>query len=44
MAGKEPEAAAYRGGILHRLDTREIISHEEFEQRFPHGYQPKAKP
>jgi hypothetical protein len=44
MAGKDPEAATYRGRILHRLDTREIISHKEFEQRFPHGYQPRAKP
>ncbi len=44
MAGKDPDAAAYRERILHRLDTREIISHKEFEQRFPHGYQPKAKP
>jgi len=44
MAGKNPDAADYRERILHRLDTREIITRQEFQRRFPHGYQPKAKP
>jgi tetratricopeptide (TPR) repeat protein len=43
-AGKNPESADYRERILHRLDTREIITREEFSRRFPHGYQAKAKP
>ena len=44
MAGKDPDAANYRERILYRIDTRDIIARKEFERRFPHGYQPKAKP
>jgi tetratricopeptide (TPR) repeat protein len=44
MAGKDPDAANYRERILYRIDTREILTRKEFERRFPHGYQPKAKP
>jgi tetratricopeptide (TPR) repeat protein len=40
----EPQLAEYRHRILYRLDTREIISRDEFKRRFPNGYQPKAKP
>lgn len=45
-ATKEAQAALaeYRPRILHRLETREIISAAEFHQRFPNGYQSKAKP
>ena len=33
----------FRLRILHRLDSREIISAAEFARRFPNGYKPKAK-
>ncbi len=39
----DAELAEYRPRILHRLETREIISRDEFYRRFPNGYQPKAK-
>jgi hypothetical protein len=42
---KEEKAglAEYRPRILHRLETREIISPSEFHRRFPNGYEPKTK-
>jgi len=40
----DPQVAEYRSRILYRLDTREIISRDEFNRRFPNGYQPKVKP
>ena len=44
LAGpKDPQLAEYRPRILHRLESREIISHDEYHRRFPNGYQPKAK-
>jgi hypothetical protein len=41
-----PSAAfdEYRGLIQHRLDTREVVSRQEFRRRFPSGYQPGRKP
>lgn len=38
-----PEWTAYHHRIHHRLETREIISREEFEQRFPDGWPAKEE-
>jgi hypothetical protein len=44
LAGpKDPEFLEYQPRILHRLETREIITRTEYARRFPNGYQPKAK-
>jgi tetratricopeptide (TPR) repeat protein len=44
LAGpKNPDFKEYQPRIQHRLDTREIITREEYNRRFPSGYQPKAK-
>jgi hypothetical protein len=44
LAGpKDAQLTEYRPRILHRLESREIISHDEYHRRFPNGYQPKAK-
>ena len=40
---KGPQVAEYRQRILHRLQSREIIEKEEFDRRFPHGWNPEAK-
>jgi len=32
------EFAEYEGRILHRIETRDIISHDEFKKRFPNGW------
>ena len=40
--GQGPELAEYRQRILHRLQTREIISREEFYRRFPLGWKPEG--
>ena len=34
----------YRNRILHRITTREIINSEEYERRFPNGWQPPVEP
>ena len=41
---REPgaEAAEYRQRILHRLETREIITRAEFHRRFPQGWHPEG--
>ena len=41
---KPLQAARYDERILHRLQTREIISGEEFLRRFPHGWTPSGAP
>jgi hypothetical protein len=39
LAGEESkEFKAYENRIKHRLATREIITHQEFEKRFPDGW------
>jgi tetratricopeptide (TPR) repeat protein len=44
MAGpKDADAQEYQSRIQFRIDTREIISQDEFKRRFPNGYQAKAK-
>jgi hypothetical protein len=38
-----PQAVDYRQRILHRLQTREIIKKQEFDRRFPNGWNPETK-
>ncbi len=37
-----PDAEEYRQRILHRLETREIITRAEFHRRFPQGWHPEG--
>lgn len=38
-AGSDPSFKEYEQRILHRLDTKEIITAQEFYSRFPNGWQ-----
>jgi len=45
LASDAPEQiATYENRIQHRLETREVISGEEFAKRFPNGWKPEEKP
>jgi len=39
MSGGDPSFREYEQRILHRLNTREILSPKEFHRRFPNGWQ-----
>ena len=39
MSGGDPSFKEYEQRILHRLNTREILSPQEFYRRFPNGWQ-----
>lgn len=39
MSGGDPSFREYEQRILHRLNTREILSPREFHRRFPNGWQ-----
>jgi hypothetical protein len=38
MAQGDPQFEEYEDRIRHRLDAREIITYQEFQQRFPNGW------
>jgi hypothetical protein len=42
-AGDSKELREYEDRILHRLETREILSRREFQQKFPNGWGPSRK-
>jgi hypothetical protein len=39
MSGSDPSFKEYEQRILHRLNTQEILTPEEFHRRFPNGWQ-----
>ena len=39
MSGSDPSFKEYEQRILHRLNTKEILSPQEFHRRFPNGWQ-----
>ncbi len=41
-AGRDPSFREYEARILYRLDSRQIISREEYAQKFPGGYKSKG--
>jgi hypothetical protein len=43
-AHKDPEFPEYEDRILYRIESRQIISREEFQQRFPNGWHGKEAP
>jgi hypothetical protein len=38
MAQGDPQFTEYEDRIRHRLDSREIITRDEFQRRFPNGW------
>ena len=43
MASATPEFKEYENRILHRLQSREIITQAEFARRFPNGWSPEQE-
>jgi hypothetical protein len=43
MPAKDPTFPEYENRILYRIESREIITLEEFQKRFPNGWSPEKK-
>ncbi len=44
IAQGDPDFAEYEDRILHRIESREVISRKQFQERFPHGWHGKEDP